>query len=77
VGALGGAKADTENMRQNPDLATAAVIVIAAGNLEVGGTRDPPPLLNLGFRCRFCSDQNAPLYFSPPSKVDVGNIGAL
>jgi hypothetical protein len=30
-------KADTENMRQNPDLATTAVIVIAAGNLEVGG----------------------------------------
>jgi hypothetical protein len=51
VGAFGGAKADTENMRRNPDLATAAAITAGIfGDERVGGIRDPPPLLNLGFK---------------------------
>lgn len=47
VGAFGGAKADTENKRRNPDLATAAVIAAAAGTsvTRCWGTRDSPPLL--------------------------------
>jgi hypothetical protein len=42
VGSFGGAKADTENMRRNPDLATAAAIAGIFCGERVGGIRDPP-----------------------------------